>query len=111
MLVKEVVILEEAANDMEAGKIFYDQREFGVGDYFWDSLIAEIESLYIFAGIHAKEYNLHRLLAAKFPYAVYYKLRNDLVYVVAVLPLRRDPAWLEENITGRPLTQQDSADK
>ncbi len=111
MLVKEVAILEEAANDLEAGKIFYDQREFGVGDYFWDSLIAEIESLFIFAGIHAKEYNLHRLLAAKFPYAVYYMHRKNIVYVVAVLPLRRDPAWIEENITGRSQIQQDSGDK
>ena len=52
MTVKEVVILKEVADDLNDGKAFYDQRESGVGDYFWDSLFADIESLVIYAGIH-----------------------------------------------------------
>ncbi len=101
MIIEDVVVLEEAAEDLEAGKVFYDQREIGVGDYFWDSLIADIESLSIFGGIHIREYGLHRLLAKRFPYAVYYEITNNIAYVIAILPLRRDPAWLEENIQGR----------
>jgi len=42
---KDVVTLKEVVNDLNDGKAFYDQRETGVGDYFWDSLIADIESL------------------------------------------------------------------
>ena len=56
MIIEEVVVLEEAADDLEAGKVFYDQREPGVGIYFWDSLIADIESLSIFGGTHVREY-------------------------------------------------------
>ncbi len=37
MNVREVVILREVADDLNDGKAFYDQREPGVGDYFWDS--------------------------------------------------------------------------
>ena len=101
MIVQEVVVLKEAADDLEAGRIFYDQRECGVGDYFWDSLIADVESLSIFAGIHAKQYELYRLLSKRFPYAVYYEIKQDIAYVVAILPLRRDPAWLEQKIGSR----------
>lgn len=101
MIVKEFVVLEEAAEDLEAGKVFYDQQEDGVGDYFWDSLIADIESLSLFAGIHATKYGLYRLLAKRFPYAVYYQIESDIAYIVAILPLRRDPAWLESNINDR----------
>ncbi len=101
MVIKEVVVLEEAADDLEAGRVFYEQREPGVGIYFWDSLIADIESLSIFGGIHAREYGLYRLLSKRFPYAIYYEIKNNIVYVIAILPLRRDPAWLEGNIRER----------
>ena len=101
MAIKEVVVLEEAAGDLEAGKVFYDQREAGIGAYFWDSLIADIESLYIFGGIHSREYELYRLLSKRFPYAVYYEINNNVAYVIAILPLRRNPAWREKSIRER----------
>ena len=51
---------------------FYEQKAIGVGNYFWDSLIADIESLSLFAGIHAREYDVYRMLSKRFPYAIYY---------------------------------------
>ena len=101
MIIKDVVVLREAADDLEAGRVFYDQREAGVGDYFWDSLIADVESLSIFAGIHVKKYALYRMLAKRFPYAVYYDIEDEVAYVVAILPLRRDPVWLEKKVRDR----------
>jgi hypothetical protein len=61
MIVKDVVVLQEAGDDLAAGRTFYDQMESGVGDYFWDSLIADIESLSIFAGIHTRKYGLYSI--------------------------------------------------
>jgi hypothetical protein len=58
MKVKEVVVLKEVAGDLNDGKVFYDQKEPGVGDYFWDSLFVDIESLIIYAGIHNKKYGI-----------------------------------------------------
>ena len=37
MKIKDVFILEEAVDDMDEGKDFYNLREFGVGEYFWHS--------------------------------------------------------------------------
>ena len=54
MRIEDVVLLKEIANDLNDGKAFYDHREAGVGDYFYDSLVADIESLIIYAGIHSK---------------------------------------------------------
>ena len=31
------------------------------------------------------------MFAKRFPYAVYYEIENEIAYVVAVLPMRRDP--------------------
>ena len=64
MKIKNIVTLKEVSNDLNEGKKFYDQIEMGVGDYFWDSLVADIESLIIYAGIHNIKYGLHRMLPA-----------------------------------------------
>ena len=42
MKMKDVFVLEEAVDDLNEGRNFYDRKEAGVGDYFWDSLIADI---------------------------------------------------------------------
>lgn len=54
MKVKDVVVMREVADDLNDGKAFYEQREPGIGEYFWDSLLADIESLFIYAGVHTR---------------------------------------------------------
>ena len=101
MKVVGIFILKEAIDDLEEGKNFYNQNEQGVGDYFWDSLISDIESLVIFAGIHNRQYGYYRMLAKRFPYAVYYEIKDAIVYVVAVLPVRRSPEWVCKKLKKR----------
>lgn len=65
----------------------------------WDSLIHEvsyIESLTIYAGIHQKEFGFFRMLSKRFPYCIYYTVQDDIATVAAVLPMRKDPAWVNE---------------
>jgi len=40
-----VVVLDAAGDDLEAGKSFYDSCEVGVGDYFVESLLADLHSM------------------------------------------------------------------
>ncbi len=101
MNVREILILKEGVDDLNDGRCFYDQREAGVGDYFWDSLLSDIESLVIYAGIHKKRYGLHQMLAKRFPYAVYYEVKDRIAYVIAVLPMRRDPVWIKRKLKER----------
>jgi len=98
MKIKDVLILNEAVTDLSDGKFFYDQKEIGVGDYFWDSLLADIESLVIYAGIHNKRCGFYRMFAKRFPYAIYYEIKDKIAYIVAVLPMRRDPAWIRKKL-------------
>jgi hypothetical protein len=42
---RRIVVLEEAAEDIEQGRKFYDLQEVGVGDYFEDTILSDIESL------------------------------------------------------------------
>jgi hypothetical protein len=42
---RRIVVLEEAAEDIEGGREFYDLQKIGVGDYFKDTILSDIESL------------------------------------------------------------------
>ena len=95
----KVTILDEAKADLIDGFRFYEQQSPGLGDYFLDQLFADIDSLQVFGGIHEHVYSYQRLLAKRFPFAVYYRVENDEVRVRAVLDCRRDPAWIRERLS------------
>ena len=40
-----VVILEDAAEGLESGAQFYESCATGVGDYFLDSILSDLDSL------------------------------------------------------------------
>ncbi len=101
MGIQHVQILEEAVSDLKIGKQFYNQQEKGVGEYFWDSLISDIESLVIYAGVHSKVNGFYRMTAKRFPYSIYYSVKRDSAFVVAVLPERRNPHWAKEKLKSK----------
>jgi len=70
---------------------FMKYRVRGIGDYFFDTLFSDIDSLVLYAGTHLKVDGFYRLLSRRFPYAVYYKIDGDTIVVWRVLDLRRDP--------------------
>jgi plasmid stabilization system protein ParE len=98
---RTVVVLAEAAQDIEQASDFYDAQEPGIGDYCADSLVADIESLALYHGIYSHHFGFHRMLAHRFPFGIYYRETETETQVFAVLDLRRDPNWIREELTGR----------
>ena len=66
-----VVVLEDAAEDMESGRRFYESREPGVGDYFIESILSDLSSLALYCGIHPVHFGFHRMLSKRFPFGIY----------------------------------------
>ncbi len=95
----KIRILEAAEWDLEDGYRFYERQSQGLGSYFLDSLYSDIDSLLVFGGIHPIVHGYHRLLSKRFPFAVYYKIVEDVVNVKAVLDCRRRPTWIRERLT------------
>lgn len=89
-----VRILDEALSDILEGSKFYESQCEGLGSRFVESVFVDIDSLALDAGIHAIYFGFHRLLAKRFPFAVYYRVENGAAFVFAVLDCRRDPAWI-----------------
>jgi len=98
---KRVVVLADAAEDLEAARDFYDAQELGVGEYCVDSLLADIESLGRFSGIPPLYFKFHRMLASRFPFGIYYREHGDETQVFAVLDLRRNPNWIRKELKKR----------
>lgn len=94
-----VNISTDAEADIREGYWFYEDQSSGLGDYFRDCIIADIDSLTFYGGIHEISYLYHRKLATRFPFAIYYKVDGETVTVVAVLDARRDPSWTRDRLS------------
>jgi plasmid stabilization system protein ParE len=93
-----IIISDSAEGDLLDGRSFYNLQDSGLGDYFLDSLFTDIDSLKLFAGVHREIFGYHRLLAKRFPYAVYYSIDGSTVSVWLILDCRRDPGWIAEQL-------------
>ena len=96
-----VVVLEDAAEDIEAGRHFYESREAGIGEYFVESILSDLGSLVLYAGIHPAHFGFQRMLSKRFPFGVYYEVEGATAYVYAVLDMRRDPLWIRSELRKR----------
>ena len=94
----QIEILDAAEKDISIGISFYESQKSGLGKYFLNSILLDIESLHIFAGIHIIVSGYYRLLAKRFPFSIYYKIKDDIIYVYAVLDCRQNPKWTQERL-------------
>ena len=94
-----IEILDQAAEDLVEGFHFYEAQETGLGSYFLSNLYGDIESLRLYSGIHRQAYkDYHRLLSKRFPFAVFYTVRGQTVFIRAVVDCHRDPAWIRARL-------------
>ena len=94
----KIFILPSAMDDLADGFHFYEKQEAGLGDYFLNSLLADVDSLRLYAGIHRQVFGFHRLLSKRFPFAVYYETEMEQAFVRAILDCRRDPKWIRQKL-------------
>ncbi|HEY8411331.1 MAG TPA: hypothetical protein VIK76_08010 [Pyrinomonadaceae bacterium] len=58
-----------------------------------------MESLQVHGDVHRVVYrNYHRALAKRFPFAIFYTVSRDTVFVHAVVDCRRKPAWITKHL-------------
>jgi len=94
-----ITLLSVAEDDLTEGHRFYESQADGLGNYFLDTLYSDIDSLAYFGGIHRIVFGYHRLLSKRFPFAVYYRVADDVVIVFAVLDCRRNPSWVRQKLS------------
>lgn len=90
-------ILPSAFDDLAEGRIFYErQGGKALGEYFFNTLFSDIDSLMLYAGTHRMiDDRFYRLLSKRFPYAIYYRMVDGVVEIWRVLGGRQDPATIK----------------
>lgn len=92
----KIKLLSSAIEDLYKGRLFYERQGEGLGEYFFDSVFSDIDSLALYAGIHPQVFGYHRMLSKRFPYAVYYRVEEESAVVWRVLDLRRNPQKIRQ---------------
>ncbi|MCC6453210.1 MAG: type II toxin-antitoxin system RelE/ParE family toxin [Acidobacteria bacterium] len=91
-----VRVLVSARRTVADGIRFYESQQLGLGAYFLNSIMSDLRSLGIYAGIHQKHFgSYHRMICSKFPFSIYYRKDGEEVSVLAILDDRRDPNWIK----------------
>ena len=93
-----IELTTSAQNDLVAGYEFYAEQLNTVGEYFLDSLFSDIDSLIVYAGIHPVMNGYHRMLAQRFPFAIYYKVEAECIRVYRILDCRQNPARIRRRL-------------
>ncbi len=94
----KIRILPPARFDLIDEYWFYEEREAGVGDYFIESVLADIDTLVIYASIHTVYLGKHRMIASKFPVSIFYLIESDEIQIHAILDNRRSPKWTSNRL-------------
>ena len=95
----KIQLLTSAYNDLLAGRLFYEKQAEKLGEYFFDSLFSDVDSLILYGGIHSKVWGYHRMLSHRFPFAIYYKLDKDSNIVVwRILDCRQNPEKIKNQL-------------
>jgi hypothetical protein len=61
----------------------------------------DLDSLILFGGVHPIYFGFHRMLSKRFPFGIYYEVEDEVVYVYAILDLRRDPLGTRKQLRKR----------
>ncbi len=81
-----------AERDIERGCDFYRKIDLDLAVYFNDCISADIDSLKLYAGVHASIDGWHYTFANRFPFVIWYGIQDDVAIVYAVLDGRREPS-------------------
>ena len=97
----ELIIRNQAQNDIAEILEDYESKEKGLGAYFLLCLDASLEALRRFPSaprIIRHEYR--RFFVKKFPVAIFYIVRENKIYVDVVELMMRDPKRLNKRLKG-----------
>jgi plasmid stabilization system protein ParE len=95
----DVVLLPEAQHDVDSAHRWYESQQAGLGDRFLKTLderFAWIRKNPLMAEVVHGEYR--RLLVRPFPFAIIYKIQDDLILINSVFHCSQDPQKLADRL-------------
>ncbi|MDZ7690982.1 MAG: type II toxin-antitoxin system RelE/ParE family toxin [Balneolaceae bacterium] len=95
----EVKLLAPVQSELDEAYAYYEGKMTGLGAQFLDELIRAFKQIRAHPNAWPKfSPRTRRCLTAKFPYAVIYQIREDIILIVAVAHLHRRPDYWKDRI-------------
>lgn len=89
-----VVSHPEAEEELKGAALWYEERQPGLGDDFLDEFERALRRIMVDPTRHRKIWGENRKLNfGRFPYAIVYSIGANVIYVKAVMHLRRRPYY------------------
>ncbi len=93
MVLRNLIILPEAEQDVARAYMWYEEQEFGLGEEFLRCVDACIQFIRrnpeIYQVVHQ---SYRRAIVRRFPYVVFYEHSDTIVVVYAVFHCSQDPS-------------------
>ena len=91
---------EEAASELEAAAYWYEENRNGLGAEFIMSVEAVLASIQRTPQLYAKTHreDVRRALIKRFPYGLFFRVKDDWIEVISVFHSRRDPRSLKKRL-------------
>ena len=94
-----IEFLEAAGAEYRATVDYYGEENPGLGDEFADEIARTLARIVAFPDAWQKlSRRTRRCRTERFPYGVVYQKRGDLILVVAVMHLKREPGYWGERL-------------
>ena len=90
----EVIFASGVLEEVSASASYYEKEVKGLGSAFLQKLgdtLGEIKENPLAYRVIRNDFRRH--LFVRFPYGIIYKINNDIIYVVAVMHLKRKPGY------------------
>lgn len=97
-------ILEEAEADIIEAHDWYESRRKGLGADFELCIEEALSRIYQNPEAYPIWYRkTRRFILTRFPYGIFYRIRNDIIYIVAVYSFKRKPTKIKSSIRKRKM--------
>ena len=94
-----MLVRAKAEEDIAEAALFYEQKVPALGMEFLSCVDAALEKICRNPLVHPKYYrDFRRALTTRFPFGVFYLIRNDVLIVARVYHLARDPKHIRRGL-------------
>lgn len=88
----QLIIKEEAAEEILNAFDYYEEQQYGLGDYFLNTLKNRFTTLLLQPNACPVVYaNYRQAVVPKFPFVIVYEIERDTIIVFSVFHTSRDP--------------------
>lgn len=98
-MIYKIVFLRKAQSDVRVAVRWLEEQQLGLGERFSIAVRGQAKSLTELPSRHPIiKVDVRQVRVRGFSYALYYRIRNENVVVIAVLHVRRAPSVLVKRI-------------